>query len=278
MEAPAIKAPLVQPIFRRRSTVYLGILLFLRFPVLLSQGFLSPGVATAILLLIYTIGTYLVTALLIWSERDRLRDFNIDTLALAFFALGKPVQVMLGLLNIPGWPHMPFDVAIMAAGAVVLVAAWLRKRQSMPGFNPANWIWLLIAVLIGTICGVLFALSLRNFNPEVRHAVSLADFFFVPLIQLMNAATYEEPLFRGFLWGYLRKLGWRDLWIWLFQAFLFWFGHLYYLFVSPFSLWIIVPLGGLLLGWLAWRTRSVAVSMVGHGFINGIAGVVQFMA
>jgi membrane protease YdiL (CAAX protease family) len=277
MEASVISPPLVHSFFRRRSTVYLGILLFLRFPVLLTEGFLPSGVPAAILLLTFTIGTYLVTALLIWSERDRLREFNIDTLAVVFFALGKPVQGLLGLLKIPSWNHLTPDVAIMAVAAVILIATWLRKHQSMPGFSTHNWTWLLIAAAIGTICGILAALGLRYFSPEAKQSVSLTDFFFMPLIQLMNAATYEEPLFRGFLWGYLQKLGWQDLWIWLFQAFLFWIGHLYYLFAAPFSLWIVVPLGGLVLGWLAWRTRSVAISMVGHGFYNGIGGLVQIL-
>jgi membrane protease YdiL (CAAX protease family) len=89
------------------------------------------------------------------------------------------------------------------------------------------------------------------------------------------AGIGKEPFFRGFLWGSLRKTGLKDIWIWLAQAGLFWLGHAYALLYTPFSFWLIVPVGGLVLGLLAWRSRSIAPSMVAHGLANGLS---QFMA
>jgi membrane protease YdiL (CAAX protease family) len=45
---------------------------------------------------------------------------------------------------------------------------------------------------------------------------------------------------------------------------------------SPISFWVIVPLGGLVFGALAWRSRSVAVSMIAHGLLNGVLQMVVF--
>jgi membrane protease YdiL (CAAX protease family) len=39
---------------------------------------------------------------------------------------------------------------------------------------------------------------------------------------------------------------------------------------------LIIPIGGLLLGFLAWRSRSIAVSMLAHGLGNGIGQIVAF--
>jgi membrane protease YdiL (CAAX protease family) len=89
------------------------------------------------------------------------------------------------------------------------------------------------------------------------------------LYQLGYAAVTEEPLFRGFLWGYLRNLGWREVWIWLFQAGLFWLSHFYYFSRMPISFWL-VPIGALILGALAWRSRSIATSMAAHAAMNGL--------
>ncbi len=91
------------------------------------------------------------------------------------------------------------------------------------------------------------------------------------------AAVSEEPLFRGFLWGYLRKGGWSDGWICLFQAGLFMLGHIYYLNSLPISFWIIVPTGGLVLGWLAWRSRSIATSISAHATLNALGYSIDYL-
>jgi hypothetical protein len=45
-----------------------------------------------------------------------------------------------------------------------------------------------------------------------------AALFYAVLSQMTNAAVFEEPLFRSFLWGHLQIAGWKNGWIWLFQA------------------------------------------------------------
>jgi membrane protease YdiL (CAAX protease family) len=97
---------------------------------------------------------------------------------------------------------------------------------------------------------------------------------FLPLQQMLFAGIIEEPFFRGFLWGALRKAGWRDHWILLAQAGLFWLGHFYYAGKAPWSFWLAIPAGGLVLGLLAWRSRSIATSMLAHGCMNGFGQIV----
>lgn len=36
-------------------------------------------------------------------------------------------------------------------------------------------------------------------------------------------------------------------------------------------MFLIVPLGALVLGLLVWRTRSIATSMLAHGVMNGLS-------
>jgi membrane protease YdiL (CAAX protease family) len=82
------------------------------------------------------------------------------------------------------------------------------------------------------------------------------------------ASISEEPLFRGFLWGYLRRLGWKDIWIWPAQAAIFMSAHLYFIDALPFEFWIVVPLAGLILGLFAWWSRSIAPGMMAHAAFN----------
>ena len=83
------------------------------------------------------------------------------------------------------------------------------------------------------------------------------------------APINEEPLFRGFLWGYLRQLPWKESWILFFQAFLFTSAHVYYATQFPLRFWILIPLAGLLFGLLTWRSRSISPTILAHGLVNG---------
>jgi membrane protease YdiL (CAAX protease family) len=86
--------------------------------------------------------------------------------------------------------------------------------------------------------------------------------------QLGYVAVTEEALFRGFLWGYLQKAGWKNIWIWLFQAGLFMLGHIYYIDKNPLLFWVIVPISALVMGVLVWRSKTISSSLAAHATLN----------
>jgi len=126
-------------------------------------------------------------------------------------------------------------------------------------------IWLTIAVVVGICSGVLtgnilsIQVSERSpYHPTIPFILELL------FIQLGNAAVIEEPLLRGFLWGFLLSKHWKVHWIWLIQAGLFMLAHIYYLGTFNYSLFIIVPFSGLVFGLLVWRSKSIGTSMIAH--------------
>ncbi len=131
-------------------------------------------------------------------------------------------------------------------------------------------------IAAGIVLGILLGYLLRYQFPGGTEKLTPSLIFFLPTQQLVFAGLVEEPFFRGFLWGALRKSGWKDLWILIFQTVLFMIGHLYYLGGFPISFWIVVLFGGLVTGLLAWRSRSIATSMVGHGFLNAVGQMVAY--
>ena len=61
----------------------------------------------------------------------------------------------------------------------------------------------------------------------------------------------------------------------MFQALLFSIAHLYYLYSgSLYSLFIIVPISGLIFGLIAYRSKSIGNSMICHALINGIGELI----
>ncbi len=256
-------------------------LLVLRLPFLggvrffASPSWLSPA---------YQIGTDLLTAGLIWWERGRLTEFHIDGLALWIILLAKPIQTLyLTLvwhmnagayadpLSFPNWPAL--CCWVIAGG--LAVALWL-SHQPWPKLSRPSFVWAGLGILAGLLAAVLLALPMSlqvtdapSFSSSVvRNALGVGapSFFY----QLGYAAVSEEPLFRGFLWGYLRQAGWKNRWILLTQAGLFVLGHIYYLTAAPISFWMVVPLGALVLGGLVWRSKLLSSSLAAHATVNAI--------
>jgi membrane protease YdiL (CAAX protease family) len=62
-----------------------------------------------------------------------------------------------------------------------------------------------------------------------------------------------------------------------FQALLFIIGHLYHLYSGNlYSFFIIVPIGGLLFGFIAYRSKSIGNSMIRHGLLNALSVIIAF--
>jgi hypothetical protein len=258
-------------------------LLVLRIPFLgfmgycTDRGWLDPA---------YQIGTYFLTACLIWLERDRLAEFHIDTLALIVIIFFKPIQTAyLAVRGAVGHP-LAFPgsgaIAIWIIAAGLLLALWLgRPRPARVTGSSMLWfgIGLLIGFLTAVISGWLMSFQMEETGPLGGSGIFS---YLLPaardiLYQLGYAAVSEEPLFRGFLWGYLRKAGWRNIWILLFQAGLFMVGHIYYIAEYPVSFWLIVPLGALVLGGLVWRSKTISSSLAAHAALNAFGRTIGFI-
>ncbi len=225
----------------------------------------------------FEIGTYLFTAGLIIWERKNLRAFHIDGLALWIIILFKPLETVIlafwgfesSALALPNWPGLAIW-AIALALTLVIVRAGVGKIRA----KSLSWFGLGIAVGAITAVFLGYAHSFQVLPGQFDPRTELPALFTFTLVrfpqQLGYAAVMEEPLFRGFLWGYLRHLGWKDFWIWLFQAGLFILGHIYYLNGLLLSFLVIAPAGGLVVGLLAWRSRSIAASMAAHATLNAL--------
>ncbi len=237
---------------------------------------------------VFELGTYLLTVSLVWWERARLADFHIDTLAIAIIIIAKPIETLIlttfgsGPGTFPlAFPGIPALVIWFAA--IGLFLALLRQRPRLPGIQKKALGWFVVGMLVGTVTAFLLAypMSLQMGSSERPASLPPPDLQILLvqgfIYQLGYAAVSEEPLFRGFLWGYLRKAKWRDGWIWLFQAGLFWLGHIYYFGKLPISFWLVAPAGGLILGWLAWRSRSITTSLAAHAAVNGLAAYFAYI-
>jgi membrane protease YdiL (CAAX protease family) len=173
------------------SLFLLGGLLFLRFPFLIIADLLLPresAILLGIRFFIFSVGTYLITAILIWWEREHLRDFWIDLAAAITFL---------------------FQIYCFPIGIGLFVA--MRRHHARFPSPPANvWRWALLGAIFAIVCNI-FTVNLGIEPPSSRGSQPASFTFLLSVFftQMTWAAVFEEPLFRGFLWGYLRRVRWK---------------------------------------------------------------------
>ncbi|CAG0930280.1 hypothetical protein TFLX_01636 [Thermoflexales bacterium] len=120
--AENVDHPEVGQTHQKVAWLLLAGLLFLRLPFLAGIASLSKPDWLAP---IFQVGTYLLTACLIWWERERLADFHIDALAIAIIILFKPIQTLI--LALWGFPQMalafpqPLSLTLWAIAIALLV-------------------------------------------------------------------------------------------------------------------------------------------------------------
>jgi membrane protease YdiL (CAAX protease family) len=269
---------------KRTGNIFLILLmglLILRFPFLILLDKLP--IAKSMCSSIYQDGTYFLIAVLILLKRNSLNDYHIDFTSLMIFTLVPIAKTVITYIVNPftEWKGMSLSqfypywwIQIIISSSLLIALFVFRPkldRRKVREVLP----WLLIAIAIGICIGILggFILRLQSSVRNPNHP-SVPLFIVSFFAQLGNAAAMEEPLFRGFLWGYLKNIRWKDYWIWIFQALLFMLGHIYYLGVYNYSFWIIVPFDALILGFIAWRSRSIGTSMIAHGLFNSLGDLV----
>lgn len=253
----------------RISFALIVILILLRFPLLFAG---EAGVIDSMISqVVYLCGTYLCTGIFICANAGKLCEYCISVPAIVLF-LGAP---FLGLIANSDDPTALIKMAMAVAFAVFLYRKRKELRTVKTGAKQIlpNVIFMVIIIVAATL---IFA-YVRGFSGgENLDPVTPRWIFESLLFQLSFAAISEEPLFRGFLWGFFRKLGLKEVPIAFLQAALFWVGHAYYM-GTGLNFWVVIPLTSLALGLVILKTKSVSYSMVTHSFLNTLGDVFQHM-
>ena len=198
-------------------------LLFFRFPFLISAGMKVGGEWLLKLILPFSLptrtkfifegSTYMLTAFLIWWKRKSLLYFHIPRDALIIF-VGSPI-LYATLFDAGDRGYLPLIRMIVA---VILGIAIYPTFKKLPKLELKQY-------LNGLIFTLIIAFALDYFIPKVvgtlifqqplieRCYNSIGAFFYRFQFQIYTAAILEEPLFRGFTWGFLKSLRIKEGWI-----------------------------------------------------------------
>lgn len=243
-------------------------LLILRIPFF---GFLSLFISTLPVWLVptYELSTYLLTACLIYLERDHLTIYHIDRWTLVLFIISRTLFYSSQYNTIE---------LIAALGSFVIALTMLImlmvRKSNIPKRRIRDWVWVPISILPFLLLGYLIHIFRDITRSTLQHPQNILLLFVAAFVYALgHAAVSEEPLFRGFLWGYLRKIGWVEGKVLLLQGLLFWFAHINY--IHRLSFWTSIPIIAMVLGIMVWKSRSVAVGMLVHASYNALGIFLQ---
>lgn len=219
---------------------------------------------------LFEFAAFAITTAMLVVARASPGRFRIDRLTavlLVLFATILRLQRPEEVGSAPDPTYFAFAIV-----AVVIAAVVIRSRgtdRKWAGTSPG---WLALGLVSGTALG-LFMQSLASLfyrgeaTPAASYPITIGALVLTFIYTMGHTAILEEPIGRGFLWGYFELRGWRPVRIWLLQAALFWLGHLR-LVDSPVTFWLALPLGGLMLGWFSWHSRSVSAGLLAHAAYN----------
>lgn len=249
----------------------LGILIllfFLRFVLL----FLSHVniIDSNLGLVIYLLGTFILTGFFICKNIQNLSLFNISGFAIFIFLFSPVFSLIVDPYNFIAYINIPI--------AMVFGVYLFRKRKeltltkTLTNKLTSN----IVITLIITTAIIAIGAFIREFKGGSNlDPLNLKWIIHNFLFQLSFAAIMEEPLFRGFFWGYLKKYKLNNIAICIIQALLFWVGHIYYM-DTGLNFWIWHPAAAFLLGLIIVKTRNIAYSLIAHALVNTVAQIFMF--
>ena len=255
--------------FAKGSFILLLLMLFLRFPVLFaaSRNLLDQN----LLLVLFLCGTYLCTGLFLCINRKSLYVYNLTASSLVLFFLAPIAALSANGTDPTAWFRfilaMVFAIFLVWKKGIQLLALPLKETILHTCITIIASIAL--AIIIWAVEGFVRKDSLMN--PVTLNSIA-RNFCF----QFSFAAISEEPLFRGFLWGYLRKRISNEWIISILIAFIFWMGHLYYI-ERGIVFWLIHPVMALFLSVTVKWSKSVSQSMLLHTSVNAIHDILPFL-
>ena len=205
---------------------------------------------------------YILTVTIVWLNRHRLAALNIDRPFVAALIIGGAFYALR---------TTPNNVGALVGITAVLVF-WAYGNNLFVFKNPVPYprgtgLLILLSVILALVPVFIFKLTFK-------HPLNLPIFMttFLGVLQsYLVLNVFEEVIFRGALWVYLRSLGLSERTTFFVQAFLFWIAHHRYLLQNQqYVFWVSVPCIATLLGLLAWRSKSLTPSIIGHFLFNFI--------
>ncbi len=223
---------------------------------------------------IYEIFSVPLIIIVIWLNRDDLHSLNVDNLFI-FILIYTGLAVLIDSYELGsslGMTAALFTVLLVgfpSGISMLFFTIYLVRKNKLNFGDPNPKVWRLSLIVIGIF--IVFFIGLSDFFNIQKIQQTISLFF----LKTIPDVVYEEMIYRGLLWMFLKDLNWSQSKIFFFTGILFWFSHLDHLPDTPVDFWIFIPVLSLLLGFLVLRSKSITPSIIAHSLVNGLINIMQ---
>ena len=209
------------------------------------------------------IGSFPIITLVIKLNQLQLEKLNIDK----FFVVMLTTSGLIGLYS------LPYNCL---AGIALIYTVYIlfdnKIRFGVADRHALRKFLLIVSVSTAILVFIVsfFAntkIDLLNTEKSVRHF----------LLEAIPNSIHEEVVYRGMLYMFLRDLGMSESKTFYTQAVLFWISHINYLIESAVGFWITLPILSLILGYIAYRSKSITPSAIVHILYNALVGFTRLV-
>ena len=206
----------------------------------------------------YDIAGYLIIFIIVNEQKKNLSNNNIDSLSLILLLLFHTSAI-----NMSYSAEINKTIALVnSLIAIIFIVIFIKSKDKVISRFSIKQVFV---YLIGLIIGISIAIFKIQLNNSDLFSLALANpipFINSITISLSNFAIREEFIYRGIIWGYLRRKGINEWWIIVISSLLWGFGHIY-LYRNIPELINFVGLG-LIFGFLVKKAKSINISIGAH--------------
>lgn len=218
----------------------------------------------------YLVTTYLVIAALVWLNKQNLEDFHLDKLTLFTLVFSSIFRRRLGIA------YEGYFLMLIGFGGLLILIIAVVNRSILPKTNVK---WSILGLLYGilslipsTIIQSFQGQAIANEGFYINNTVFLIARQFI--FELSFGVPVEEIVFRGFIWGYLLKLGWAEKNAMWGQGILFWLLHFGRV-GTPLIFFLSIPLLTFVSSKLTSRSRQIFPAIISHTIINSMTPILS---
>lgn len=211
----------------------------------------------------------LITPLVLFRlEMGGLDRFQIDKYSL--LALGASYFINL---NYNKQNHFVFFVLLIL---FMYFIKWYYEKRGNIVNTDVIWTARAACVAVFLVSAIVIFQVLLRGSLEVIPLLK-GSVFLTVLRQVLSELSFvpvEEIFYRGFLWGYLISLGWKErtaIWV---QGVVFWITHIERI-TTPLSFFVFIPILTLILSKLRQRSNQVFPSIIAHVIINLVSAMLN---
>ena len=211
----------------------------------------------------YNSVAFILTVFIIWLNRHRLSALNIDRPFVVALIIGGVFYALRPTPNNVG--------ALVGITAGLVYWAYINNLFVFKNpiiYPKGTGLLILLSTILALVPILVYKLTFKN---HLTPPTFITTFFGV-LQNYLALNVFEEVIFRGALWAYLRSLGLSERSAFFVQVLLFWIAHHRTLLLGElYFFWVAAPCIAVLLGLLSWRSKSLTPSLIGHFLYNFIS-------